>query len=205
MDGDKTLPTRLVEHDSALDLLLDDLLVEATESTSAGAAEAPPLNSDVEAPLTGVTDGEAATTVRPSWALQPFRVLLFRVGGQRFAMPLVLLSSVALMPKRLHAMPSGPDWELGVARLRNLSVVIADLGALLGITATCEAPRYLLLVGEGRAAVACDQFEDTVLVETDQVRWPRGARIQPWLAGLLTSQMCALIDPLAVEQTIRHG
>ncbi|MCB1773451.1 MAG: chemotaxis protein CheW [Gammaproteobacteria bacterium] len=209
MDNAKVPPTRLVEHDGALDLLLDDLLAEATAPIVDRVAETPPLNSDVEAPITrpaaGDTHNDVVPTLCPPWALQPFRVLLFRVGGQRFAMPLVLLSSVALMPPRLHELPSGPDWELGIARLRDLSVVIADLGGLLGIATACEAPRYLLLVGEGRTAVACDQFEDAVLIETDQVRWPRGARVQPWLAGLLTCQMCVLIDPLVVEEKIRHG
>jgi chemotaxis signal transduction protein len=203
------IPTRLVEHDSALDLLLDDLLADATEPSARAAVEPAPLNSAAETPLTREAvsghAAEAETPLRPSWAMQPFRVLLFRVGQQRFAMPLVLLSSVALMPQRLHALPASPDWELGVARMRNVSVVIADLGGLLGIAAACEAPRYLLLVGEGRAAVICDQLEDAVLVDAEKVRWPKGARAQPWLAGLLTAQMCVLIDPLVIEHAIRHG
>jgi len=203
------VPTRLVEHDSALGLLLDDLLAEATEPAVNAAIDRASLNSAPPEPLTreeGSDDaGEAGKTLRPTWAMQPFRVLLFRVGQQRFAMPLVLMSSVALMPQRLHVLPSGPNWELGVARMRNVSVVVADLGGLLGIELPCAAPRYMLLVGEGRAAVSCDQLEDAVLIDGDRVRWPKGTRVQPWLAGLLTGQMCVLIDPLVIEETIRHG
>jgi purine-binding chemotaxis protein CheW len=209
MGDEPGIPTRLVEHDSALDLLLGDLLAEATGRSLPAAVDHAPLNSAAQAPLNkeevAARAAKTETTLRPSWAMQPFRVLLFRVGRQRFAMPLVLMSSVALIPQRLHRLPSGPDWELGIARMRNVSVVIADLGGLLGIAAACEGPRYLLLVGEGSTAVTCDQLEDAVLVHGDQVRWPKGARAQPWLAGLLTGQMCVLIDPLVVERAIRHG
>ena len=209
MSKETGMPTRLVEHDSALGLLLEDLLLDATEPTVKAVVDPAALNSASVEPLTRQEGGddadEAVGTLRPSWAMQPFRVLLFRVGQQRFAMPLVLMSSVALMPRRLHVLPSGPDWELGVARMHDVSVVIADLGGLLDIHAPCEAPRYLLLVGEGRAAISCDQLEDAVLVDADRVRWPKGGRVQPWLAGLLTRQMCVLIDPLVVEESIRHG
>jgi purine-binding chemotaxis protein CheW len=222
MVDEKPVSAQLLAHEEALHSLLDSLLAEvgdeAAETQSGPRRDDLPcatksmLNSQVSAPLTDQGADTAATASDdggcrepPAWAGQRFRALAFRIGEQRFAMPLVLMARVALMPDRLNRMPAQPDWHLGVARLNGVPVVVAELGRLFDAEFRCANPRYLLMVGDGRTAVICDLIEDPLTVESDQVRWraPKGHR--EWMAGVLIQELCMLLDPVAIDSAIRHG
>ncbi len=234
MKDERTRPTRLVEHDAALGNLLESLLAEVPEhgretpSAPPAAdpdtklepseplepaphevADSPPpktsLNPASDAPLTNDESGETQHHGEmPAWAREPFRVLLFRIGELRFAIPLILMCSVTRIPDRLTQVPAQPAWHRGVARYREESVVVADLGLLLGLRTACPDPAYLLVIGDGREAIACDAVEEAVVVTADQVRWRRAAG-QPWLSGLLVDHMCGLLDAEVIGRRIRHG
>ncbi|HOP16804.1 MAG: chemotaxis protein CheW [Gammaproteobacteria bacterium] len=202
-----TRPTRLARHDAALGSLLASLLAEVPEFTPADAGVVPLNPPDIQ-PLTGQDPGEPALeTAVPVWAQAAagFRVLQFRIGEFRFAMPMVLLHSVALLPDRVTALPAQPRWQRGVVRYRGRTVVLADLGVLIGVAAQCESARYMLVFGDGGQALVCDGIEDAVLVGKDDMRWSRRRQQRAWLLGLLVAQMCVLLDPDVVANGIRHG
>ncbi len=203
-------PTRLIEHDGALDSLLAALLAEVPEAasdapevaTAAQPARPADLNADPPGPL---TERQTESVDRPSWAAQAFRVLLFGIGEFRFALPLIRMRSVALLPDGRVTLPGQPPWHLGVARLRGGPVVMADLGLLVGVEARCSSARYLLVIGDGNVALVCDHIDDAPLISPEQVRWQRGDRGIAWLAGLLSEAMCVLLDADALVAEIRHG
>ncbi|HPE81654.1 MAG TPA: chemotaxis protein CheW [Gammaproteobacteria bacterium] len=200
-------PTRLAEHDAALGSLLESLLAEVPEYLPA-ATEPESLNPAGIQPLTGQDTGEPEIrAVVPDWAkvAAGFRVLQFRIGEYRFAMPMVLMRSVALLPDRVTALPVQPRWQGGVVRYRGGNLALADLGVLIGVAARCESARYMLVFGDGGQAVVCDDIEDAVLVNTSEVRWRRERQHRAWLLGLLVGQMCVLLDPDVVANGIRHG
>jgi len=205
--------TRLVEHDAALHSLLDSLLAEVPAADAAAvpieaptSPRAPALNADAARPLpTTGEPGPASRDLTPDWARPDFRALFFRVGEFRFAMPLVQMCSVSALPAQLARVPAQPAWHLGVARHRGRPVVVADIGLLLGLQTRCEAPRYLLVIGDGHAALACDRVEDAAAIGADAVRWRDPAAGRAWLAGLLVREMCALLNPAAVDEEMRHG
>lgn len=202
-----TRPTRLARHDAALGSLLASLLAEVPEFTPADAGVVPLNPPDIQ-PLTGQDPGEPALeTAVPVWAQAAarFRVLQFRIGEFRFAMPMVLLHSVALLPDRVTALPAQPRWQRGVVRYRGRTVVLADLGVLIGVAAQCQSARYMLVFGDGGQALVCDGIEDAVLVGKDDMRWSRRRQQRAWLLGLLVAQMCVLLDPDVVANGIRHG
>jgi purine-binding chemotaxis protein CheW len=115
------------------------------------------------------------------------------------------MRSIAQVPDRLVKLPGRPAWQRGLVRYRGDSVLVADLGLLLGIKAGCEAPRYLLIIGDGRCAFECDSIEDAVPVVSRDVHWGRRTEGRAWLAGLLADRMCALLDADAIAGKIRHG
>lgn len=212
-----TAPTRLAGHEHALHKLLDALLAEvpsvddtddtiADDAAPAAAAKLPPLNATAGRPIPEQAVGKRTPAdLAPAWARPRFRALLFRVGEFRFAMPLVLMHSVSVLPHRLARVPGQPDWHRGIARHRGRAVVVADIGELLGLHTRCRAAQYLLAIGDGGAALVCDRIEDASTVDVDAVRWRDPAAGRAWLAGLLVGEMCALLNPDAVSGKIRHG
>ena len=215
MAGPRPLPSRLVEHENALGELLDSLLAEAP---SAGGEPLPEARADADRPTGAqpedrlntaepqpLTEQHGETAPKPVWAAHDFRALLFRIGEYRFAMPLVLMHSVASLPERRTRLPSQPPWHLGLIHYRERPVVLVDLGLLIGVRARCVAPRYVLVIGDGSRAVVCDQIEDAVLVCPRQVRWHRESADRTWLAGFLAQQMCVLLDAGALDESIGHG
>lgn len=202
--------TPLVGHDAALSSLLSALLAEIPGPAGEAAEQAatrdqrrpPGLKAGRHKPL---DDRAVDLPARPSWAASAFRVLLFGIGGYRFALPLIRMRSVALLPEDRVRLPGQPSWHLGVTRLRGGQVLMVDLGLLVGIEARCSAARYLLVVGDGNVALVCDRIDDAALVRPEQVRWRRRGGGGAWLAGLLSEAMCVLLDADAIAAKVRHG
>ncbi|MCB1784843.1 MAG: chemotaxis protein CheW [Gammaproteobacteria bacterium] len=204
----------LADHDRALHGLFDALLGDLVPGDGSGAnpptARHPgapsgvaPFNDPADLPLTEEMPLQGG--VRHSWAAQRFKVLLFGIGGLQLAMPLLLMRGVSRLPPRLHRLPGGPVWLLGLTHRQGTTVTVADLGPLLGIGESCKAPRYLLVIGDGRVGVVCEHLEDTLLVDPGAVRWRRGPSRATWLAGVLSGSLCALLDADVISEAIRHG
>jgi chemotaxis signal transduction protein len=216
MAEERPPPIGLAQADRALSGLLDALLAEATVPAP-GREDATGLNVGAARPLAGEEPPSAPACQDasaqgcghgqgpPPWAARPFRVLLFAIGDTRLAMPLLRMAAVVPLPARLGRLPGQAAWQLGVTRVRGRNVTVADLGGLVGIGERCRDARYLLLIGDGTAAVACDRIEDIETVEPDAVRWPQRPAPGQWLAGLLLCRLCALVDPAALENAIRHA
>ncbi|WP_078118950.1 chemotaxis protein CheW [Thiosocius teredinicola] len=216
--------TPTVEQDAALSNLLESLLAEVPPAnadvpappaaqprvappvveTPPVDAPAPTLNEPTEQPLTKETQAEPpADSEIPAWVGGGFRTLLFRIGEFRFGVPLVLMHSVCPYPDDVTRVPGQPHWHRGVFRYRDASTVVADLGGVIGVAAAADDPKYLLVLGEGRKAIAIDAIVDTLVLHADQVRWHKAAG-REWLLGLLPDQMCGLLDANALSSGIRH-
>jgi purine-binding chemotaxis protein CheW len=205
----------LVEHDVALDTLLSSLLAEVPDyvpnpppasAVPQGLAARPDAMPGAvlnPAPPAPITQPELNVQQPPEWAGASFRVLLFRIGAMQFAVPLAMLRAVSELAEPPHQVPGQPAWHLGLVRYRGESLMVADLGALLGIRAVCDDPQYLLVIGD--VAIACDALGEALTAEPAAVRWRRGGEARAWLAGLLTGPMCALLDVAEIDRLIRHG
>lgn len=201
-------PTRLVEQNIALSRLLQDLLgevpddsIQPTDARLECAAQTV-LNDPVHAPLPVESDIDPRMPV-PSWGAVAFRALLFRVGEQRFAMPLIALHSVALFDQQATELPGQPQWQIGIVHYRGQSLRIADTASLLGLPARgSSVPRYLLVLDEGRLALACDRIDDAIEIAGDAVRWRQTTGPAQWLVGVLADGLAAVLDPWAIERKL---
>jgi chemotaxis signal transduction protein len=212
--------TRLVAHDVALGLLLEDLLAGEPAIPQGGVA---PIPSDHTGPPgpgggSGRFKAPAAAPIQqqepaepssrpalPTWAGKRFRALGIRVGEVDFAVPLVTLYSIARREQTPAALPGRPAWHLGLIQYRGRTVVVADLAVLLGIDAGSTAGGFLLLLGEGQVAVTCDQIGEALTLERRDVRWRRSAGRAEWVVGVVAEALCRLLDPTALQDRIRHG
>lgn len=148
----------------------------------------------------------AATT--PVWAQNDFQALLFSVGKLTLAVPLLTLHSVLDWPEEgVTPMPHQPSWCLGLMRYRERNARIVDTGKLVippdrQALRSGEPAQHILIVGDGRWGLACDAIGSVVTLSEKGVRWRKGGRNRPWLAGTVLEHLCALLDTDALAQML---
>src|SRR5690606_2732180 len=116
---------------------------------------APPIASPPQA------ERPLAPRERLAWAQADFQALLFSVGGLSLAVPLVTLHSVLPWPEQgISTMPNQPAWCYGLLRYRERNVRVVNTAAMVippdrAELMPTDPPRHLLVVDDGRWALAC--------------------------------------------------
>jgi purine-binding chemotaxis protein CheW len=54
--------------------------------------------------------------------------------------------------------------------------------------------RHLVMIDEGRWALACSRIGDVVDLEPTDIKWRSASGTRLWLAGTVIARMCALLD-----------
>jgi len=115
------------------------------------------------------------------------RVLVFRVGGERFAVSLPAVAEVIESPE-LQRMPDAPDHVRGVATLRGELLSVYDPLALLGASGAAtdaavqgqsgENPGATLVFGRAtghRVGLAVDDVYDAITISESELRGVPGS------------------------------
>jgi purine-binding chemotaxis protein CheW len=128
--------------------------------------------------------------------------LLFEVAGLTLAVPLVKLKGVVSGAAELTPMPGHSPLFLGVVPYQGLQskvvdtarfVLPADRAARLSDDAAGRS-HHLVMIDEGRWALAASSIGDVVELDRSDVKWRSAAGKRVWLAGTVIEQMCALLD-----------
>lgn len=183
---------------SAQPAVVETPVVAVAEPVAAKAAvEVAAAPIDVATPQQQV---EQIDTARPEWAQAEFQALLFSVGDLSLAVPLVTLHSVLPWPEEgVVGMPNQPSWCYGLLRYREQNVRVVDTATMVippdrAELMPTEAPKHLLIVGNGRWALACHAIGNVIRLTPDNVRWRNQGGNRPWLAGTVLEHLCALVD-----------
>jgi chemotaxis-related protein WspB len=134
------------------------------------------------------------------------KVLLFHIGRERYALPLVAVARV-LPVAQLKPLPGAPSWVPGLLDLHGAAVPVVDLSRLAGHVP--EAVRYdtrILLVdyplGDGRTRALGLKAERVtgVSVVPDAQFGPCGVTGAPWLGPVASvdGAMLQLVTPSAM-------
>lgn len=114
------------------------------------------------------------------------RVLVFRVGAERFAVPLAAVDEVIDAPP-MQRLPDASPSQLGLAALREELVMVYDARPLLHVSDSDAssasvadvagfAGALLLFERDGRRiGLAIDDVQDAVTIDADEVRPLPGA------------------------------
>lgn len=178
-----------------------------TAGTAVPAEAASPPVAEAEAPAQrGPAEWQNG---RPSWAQDPFEVLLFTVGGLKLAVPLVELGAIQpLAPEAVTPLFGQAEWFMGMTTVNGAALRVVD-------TARVVMPeryqpemrnnyRYVVSLHDSDWALAVDDVADAMPLGPEQVRW-RTARAQRlWLAGTVVEHMCALLDPAQLSWTFQQ-
>lgn len=135
----------------------------------------------------------------------PHEVVVVRLGGSRYALPMDCVAEVG-RPPGLTRVPGVPAWLAGVANWRGRVLAVLDLRTLLAAPAT-PLDRKARLVVLNRAGVPVglltEGVEGTHLLDDDQVE-PSLAHLPETAADLLVGQTtddegpCGVLDLDAV-------
>ena len=148
----------LLEQKSALCRYLDDMLHEATNAET-------PLDKD-----TGSGRDEPGL-IREMFPLQS---LMFRVGNNLLSIPLTELHSVVEWQGKLTCLPNAADWMVGVLRYRDSNICVVDSAAILQIKRDASiTARYILVLGDQKWGIMCDQIDTIVTLHFEDIQWNR--------------------------------
>jgi len=64
---------------------------------------------------------------------------------------------------------------------------------------------HLVMIDEGRWALACRRIGDVVELEPTDVKWRTANGKRPWLAGTVIERMCALLDIDQLTEQLVEG
>ena len=206
-----TRQLQVLDQQLALSAYLDALF-EETPAAAPETAPAAPLAAETAARDTAA--GVATSASRPcpgvpDWAEPRFQALLFEVAGLTLAVPLVQLKGVVSSAGDVTPMPGHSPLFLGVLPYQGLQskvvdtarfVLPAERAAGLGTDAD-ERCQHLVMIDEGRWALACTRIGDVVDLERSDVKWRSASGKRQWLAGTVIAHMCALLD---IDQLTRE-
>ena len=149
----------------------------------------------------------------PDWATTRFQALLFDVAGLTLAVPLIKLKGVVPNEAGLTPMPGHSPLFLGVVPYQGIRAKVVDTAlfilpqehsAQLDADAA-ERSAHLVMIDEGRWALACDSIGEVIDLETKDVKWRGANGKRAWLAGTVIEQMCALLDIDALTDELVNG
>ncbi|TXR53214.1 chemotaxis protein CheW [Reinekea thalattae] len=136
---------------------------------------------------------------QPEWGQSRFDCLVFTVNGLKLAVPLVLLGNIHPLDRELTYLYDQPDWFLGLLPIhqgRNIRVV--NTTALVMPEKCTEDDKdnlkFAVSMHNSDWALGADSIEGSISLDPEIVKWRSNRTSRPWLAGTVTSEMCALID-----------
>lgn len=211
---------QLLAQELALKVYIDALLDEVAEVAAAPIpalqvvdSQAVPLAStDIATELRPET--KAAEPTHPAWSEGQFDCVLFKVAGAlTLAVPLIELSGIVKWNNQVTSLPGGQDWFLGLLPTRGRQVKVIDVARFVipehhrarEALAQSRVFSHVILVGNGEWGLACEGMGQVLKLTRDKIRWRGNRRQRPWLAGMLTDPMCALLDVERFVGLLRPG
>jgi len=130
----------------------------------------------------------------------PTRVLVFRVGNERFGIPLSDVHEV-LDAQPIQRVPDATNAVLGVTSIRGALTMVYDVRSLLSVDGGAHGALLVFDRGDRRVALAIDDVFDATLVEAREILpVPRRAAADGLLTGMLRrgSELIAMLDTTAL-------
>jgi len=199
--------THLVEHELALKVYLDALLLDdSAVAETAPSVETGSLNvqsTDTKQHETAVKAAESVAVAPPEWKDSTFECLMFKVvGSLALSVPLPHLNGILPWEDDVIPMPGYAEWFLGLLQHRGRQVKVIDIAKFVipqnhSARASLAQERkfkHIVLIDGGKFGLACDDLGDVMTLNKDQVRWRNDRTHRPWLAGTVIDQMSALVD-----------
>lgn len=125
---------------------------------------------------------------------EQFQVLFFLVQGVRFAVPLIDLGGIFECEK-ITQLFGKPSWFMGITDVRGDKINIVDTlrWVMPEIKDSPDKYPYLISLGNTDWSIGCDILEGNRTLNKSQIKWREIPGNRPWLAGIVTSDKCAVL------------
>ncbi|HIF9382647.1 TPA: chemotaxis protein CheW [Photobacterium damselae] len=138
-----------------------------------------------------------------------FQALFFEVNGVMFAVALEQLGGIHRLGELNHLL-GRPKWYLGLQSSPSLQLDVVDtarwvMSDKLRNDDYLENYQYIVMLGESRWGLACDQLHGTQTLLSTDIQWREQAGKRPWLAGMVKEKMCALIHVSEMITMLNQG
>ncbi len=194
-----------------------EILADFSDSVEPIAATLPTLECD-DAQFVDVETEHQALSLEVSapineWQGQfttsSFQALFFEVNGVMFAVALEQLGGIHRLGELNHLL-GRPKWYLGLQSSPSLQLDVVDtarwvMSDKLRNDDYLENYQYIVMLGESRWGLACDQLHGTQTLLSTDIQWREQAGKRPWLAGMVKEKMCALIHVSEMITMLNQG
>ncbi|HIF9273330.1 TPA: chemotaxis protein CheW [Photobacterium damselae] len=195
-----------------------EILADFSDSSAEPIAETLPILESDDALFADVeTEHQAlvleASTPINEWQGQftssSFQALFFEVNGVMFAVALEQLGGIHRLGELNHLL-GRPKWYLGLQSSPSLQLDVVDtarwvMSDKLRNDDYLENYQYIVMLGESRWGLACDQLHGTQTLLSTDIQWREQAGKRPWLAGMVKEKMCALIHVSEMITMLNQG
>jgi len=170
-------PVNIVSPESALlaEVAIDEVIPEGKCLTALDTKEKynPSHVFDIpESQVVDVVPEENKFPAQLKTCQFPIQCLMFRVGDNLLALPLIQMAGVVPWRDEFTHLPRSPDWMFGLLRHRECNLRVLDSSKVLGIPAiTGQTPGHILALADSEWAISCDMLEDVVTLEYGDIQW----------------------------------
>lgn len=219
------LPNSLLKQKSALGSYLDDMLHQATQVTLVKEAKLESIIDDsllpaellIEAdvvesqqipvddtPLDQATESTCESGIFAP-EMFPLQCLMFKIGENLMSIPLIEMSSVVEWHSKLTRLPNEPDWVLGILKHRDNNVRVVDSAEILQINRNRDQQSaHILLLGDEKWGITCDQIDKVVTLDYDEVQWNQ-KKANSMTLGTIRSSLSSLLNSKGIIDRLQSG
>ena len=123
-----------------------------------------------------------------------------------FAVPLIDLGGIFECDK-ITQLFGKPSWFMGITDIRGAKINIVDTlrWVMPEIGDSPDKYPYLIALGKSQWSIGCDVLEGNRTLQKSQIKWREIPGSRPWLAGIVTSEKCALLHVNALIALFEAG
>jgi len=163
------------------------------------------LVAEIETEFEVESGDEPEKQVVLSADLFPLQCLMFKVAGNRLSIPLIEMQSVINWTDNLTRLPQDPDWVLGILKHRDHNIRIVDSVSILQIKSDKSVtPGHVLVIGDEKWAITCDQIDEVVTLEYEDIQWNTNVDNTLTL-GTIRNSLASLLSLQGIVHRLESG
>lgn len=156
-------------------------------------------------------EGEPLPDAMDEYMAHDFQALFFKVAGLTLAVPLKSLGGIHQVGK-ISPLMGKPNWFRGIMTERDEKLQVVDTARWVmpeKLTPELEAGidyQYLITLNDSPWGLLCEELVTSEPLQPQSIQWRKETNSKrPWLAGVVRSRMCALLDVNALITLLDNG